>query len=87
MLLNALCLPTKDIDFDNGTKENNFFFTLTSVDIYILFWDFLKFYVLLSILNLKSQRAIFQKTITDKFNMLVCFFVISNRLRKMGLGC
>jgi len=72
--LYALCLPTKDIDFDNGTKENNFFFTLLSVNIYFILGLF-KFYVLLSILNFKSQRAIFQKIITDKFNMLVCFFM------------
>ncbi len=54
--------PQKTFSLDKGTRGNNFSFHHFWCLSYKLFWDFLKFFVALAILNLKSQRVIFQKT-------------------------
>ena len=75
MLLNALCLPTKDIDFGNGTKENNFFFTLTSVDIYFILGLF-KVLCAFKHTKLKKSKSNFSKDNHRQVQYACLFFLL-----------
>ena len=90
----ALCLPTKDIDFDNGTKENNFFFTLTSVDIYFILGLF-KVLCAFKHTKLKKSKSNFSKDNHRQvqyaclffYGTIKSFFIIPHQSLKMWLGC